>query len=171
MATTETAWGNFISRLCTYFERKLPAPATIEVWYQACKYIPLEALLWIESQLQDIDTWPKNFPGTVKKLWFAYREAHPEKATKEELGCDRCHQGFLTLARVEKEGLPVNYLVRCTCNGGRYHRLNLIELGYGQPVGSALHPYHSPFPVLTWEQPEPKSGSIQQEDIEKAIPF
>lgn len=103
-----------IKELCDYYERKEPKPGTLELWFDRVKTIPAEALPWIVKKIcQENDAFPKNLPGSLAAMFFAWKQAYPEKILAEQYtSCPDCHEGTIR-AWGEHDGRAYPYLFRC----------------------------------------------------------
>jgi hypothetical protein len=89
----KNAFGEFLKKLCWYYERREPPDKTLDLWLQEVKHIPEEPLGWIREQIcQRIEIFPRNLPVVMRELWQRWREAHPRKQAHPEtdLSCREC---------------------------------------------------------------------------------
>lgn len=111
----EASFATAVRTLCSYFERKDPAPHALSLWYDSVRKIPDEAVDWIVDKIKGEDTFPRNL---VKMFWLNYHQwlnDNPEKrSTKKEFSyqCADCdNTGFLF---VKREG-GNRTVFRCKC--------------------------------------------------------
>src|SRR5512135_1198948 len=89
----------FLKDACSYFERRLPADVTYNLWFEDLKNIPAESLPFIRNRLKELDAWPKNFPRFIWGIYREWLEVNPhKKAPEEKPGCLQCHEGFILVS-------------------------------------------------------------------------
>lgn len=144
-----------LARLGAFYERKLkPLDRAVEQWFERVKYIPGEALDWIEKRIKDDPGgWPKNITTAIKDLYLQWLDAHPEKRAQErKLECDECEEGLIHVRKISHRGQYYNFVFRCA----KCRQSNLSGISFAR-IGDLLAEYE--------RQPEewkPRSRSTKQ---------
>lgn len=134
----------FVHNLCTYFERKHPSTDSLALWYEDLHNIPAEPLPWITSRIKSLDTFPRNLPGNVRRLFSEWFESNPNKRERDrEYGCMGCNHGYIHVSQWEKDlGRYYNIMFRCShCRPPSPSVMAMATIewlatqGYYQPVG------------------------------------
>ncbi len=96
----KSAFGEFLTSLCHYYERKEPRKETLDLWFQEVKHLPEEPLDWIREQIcQRQEGFPRNLPANMRELWQRWREEHPRKQARPDTdtNCRDCEgSGLIT---------------------------------------------------------------------------
>jgi len=181
----ETTFQGFLKNLHALWDRKMPAETTYLAWWEELRFIPGDALPDIGRALKELETWPRNFPLTVKGLWRDWLAAHPEKRALEQPKCTKCAGGYLLLSKYVEtwktrsdEGYLTwglnrwyNLAVPCpTCNRGTRSVTELIEQGFCKPIGVVTAPLYDLFPESGWEPP-PALDAGSENISEEVLPF
>ena len=100
----------------TYFERKEPSDATVNLWYEEVKKIPAEVLPRIYGEIIGLETFPRNLPGFMQAKAKEWRAANPQRQSR---GNCECHQGVWEVAfwRPELEEWAIFTIPCGPCNG------------------------------------------------------
>jgi hypothetical protein len=98
---TKVEWADFCEDVTSYFGAlKLVGDKRVDLWYDECHFIPIEALEWIKRKIFDEhDSLPRNLPKALKGLWYAWKDANPERLVHENVQCDApgCTNGFINV--------------------------------------------------------------------------
>ncbi len=79
----------------TYFERKEPSDATVDLWFQAVRDVPAEALPWLYRKLIELEAFPRNLPGFMLARAREWRAGNPHRQPRDY--CE-CHSGVWEVA-------------------------------------------------------------------------
>lgn len=106
---------NIISELCSFYERKEPKIATIELWFRLVKNIPSEPLLWIVKKIQEVhESFPKNITSALWGTYTVWQQTFPEKKTiKRFFDCSDCNEGLI-FARKKNAPHVSEFVFRCS---------------------------------------------------------
>ncbi|HOD98192.1 MAG TPA: hypothetical protein PLU95_06510 [Syntrophales bacterium] len=132
----KSAFGEFLTSLCHYYERKEPRKETLNLWFQEVKPLPEEPLDWIREQIcQRQEGFPRNLPVIMRELWQRWREEHPQKQAHPDTdaNCRDCDGTGLITGYRESHA----YAFRCgRCRQSTLHGIpfttveTLIAQGY-----------------------------------------
>ncbi len=106
----------FISKLSKFYERKLPADGTMDLWFDVIGGIPSEEIQTIYDHItKENDAFPRNVTGA---MWAHHYELRAAKgiaeATKVYKPCDYCKDGLLLLEKENaSSGFYGRYVFRC----------------------------------------------------------
>lgn len=112
--------------------------------FDKVKHVPAEALKFIQSRIEDLDSLPRNISKAVLDGWYDWKSRNPDRLTSEQDktakgGCINCLDGYI-YAEIIPPGTmlktPYSYVFRCGhCGGGEGNipkatRESLVSTGY-----------------------------------------
>lgn len=119
-------FARWLKQALTYFERKEPSDATVNLWYEKVKDIPGASLPHIYQEITAQEAFPRNLPGFMKFKAMEWLAANPETSSKCE-----CHRGVWEVAFWRPElGEWAIFSIPCgPCNGteGPRQRFDLLN--------------------------------------------
>lgn len=154
-------------RLGAFYERKVkPLDRTLDLWFEKIKFVPSEAIPWIEKRIQDeCEGWPKSITLTIKNLYLQWLDAHPEKKAQErKLNCDECEEGLIHVRKICHRGQHYNFVFRC----GKCRQSNLNGIEFAR-IGELLANGYERQPT-EWEPRRRKSTRQMLDGIGQPIP-
>jgi len=118
----------WLDKALTFFDRKGPSSATVDLWFQAVKDITAEALPRVYQELTELESLPRNLPGFMQAKARDWLGANPHKQAR---GNCECHKGVWEVACWRPELAEwVIFTVPCgPCNGreGPRERIDLLN--------------------------------------------
>jgi hypothetical protein len=121
---------DLINDCWAYFKTTSPPVKTIESWAGELLDLDLwNSGEWIRRKFKMLDDWPRNFPKTIRALYWAWRREQPKEI--EDRGCSKCLSGSL---HAKKDGYSFAFRCgHCNSSPANYHtatRYQLEEQGY-----------------------------------------
>ena len=78
-----------------YFKTTAPPPKTIDSWTDELRDLDLwNSGSWIRHKFKGLDTWPANYPKTIRTFYREWRLSQPKEADADQ-GCPQCLDGLL----------------------------------------------------------------------------
>lgn len=107
-------FARWLKQALTYFERKEPSDATVNLWYEKVKNIPAGALPQIYQEVTGMEVFPRNLPAFMQAKAREWLAANPQTGSKCE-----CHRGLWEVAfwRPELEEWAIFSIPCGPCNG------------------------------------------------------
>jgi len=91
-----------VDEICAYFQHKHPSSETLDTWFKNLERYDLRAARkHVTEQIQQSDSFPRNFPLAVRIAYRGWTRNQPREKSIPD-GCRYCSHGLL---HVEKDGL------------------------------------------------------------------
>jgi len=126
---TPLEFHEFVKTICSYYERKMPTDAALDLWQQRVGNIPSEPIDWIQAKIFDqFEAFPKNLPSVIWDLYNAWLNAYPDRrARKPNVSCPDCESGWLIL---ERDHDPYTIPITATAPCASCRQISMAESSY-----------------------------------------
>lgn len=130
---------DFVSKICRFYERKMPNPGTLELWFDVIHGINSNELAFILDRIvKDNESYPRNITALMWALHYEKKGGGGD-VERKYIACDYCDgEGLLLLRKeVKKDGTYMGFVFRCAhCKQSPYtacpwgNKYVLINKGY-----------------------------------------
>ncbi len=111
-----TEFTMLLTKLCTFYERKMPITGTVDLWFDAVKDIKESEIDYIFTRVtKENDSFPRNIAGLMWALHYEHVESTRDSTDATHYKhCPDCNgEGLLFLQKPFKNAGDYRYVFRC----------------------------------------------------------